>query len=81
MPTAETWLLSVTRHWYLDWDGPRAERDVAAAAEATLRDHEAHQRAASGEDGGSGEAGASVEDAGVDPSAHDQVVDAGDPRL
>ncbi len=81
VPTAETWLLSVTRHWYLDWDGPRAERDVAAAAEATLRDHEAHQRAASGEDGGSGEAGASVEDAGVDPSAHDQVVDAGDPRL
>ena len=49
MPTAETWLLSVTRHWYLDWDGPRPERDVAAATETVLRDHEAHQRARSEE--------------------------------
>ena len=49
MPTADTWLLSVTRHWYLDWDGPRPERDVAAATEAVLRDHEAHQRAHSEE--------------------------------
>ncbi|HTY96414.1 MAG TPA: hypothetical protein VMB91_05195 [Solirubrobacteraceae bacterium] len=47
VPTSDMWLLSVTRHWYLDWDGPRAERDIAAAAEATLRDHEAHQRAVS----------------------------------
>ncbi len=49
MPTGETWLLSVTRHWYLDWDGPRPERDVAAATETVLRDHEAHQRAHSEE--------------------------------
>ncbi len=49
MPTAETWLLSVTRHWYLDWDGPRPERDVAAATEAVLRDHEARRRAHSEE--------------------------------
>ena len=45
MPAADSWLLTVTRHWYLDWDGPRPERDVAAAAENVMRDHEAHVRA------------------------------------
>ena len=79
----------MTRHWYLDWDGPRAERDVAAAAEATLRDHEAHQRAASGDSGTSGEDGgdggggngSARGDPGAGSSAHDHVVDAGDARL
>ncbi|HUH81456.1 MAG TPA: hypothetical protein VLZ06_09030 [Solirubrobacteraceae bacterium] len=46
MPTADSWLLSVTRHWYLDWDGPRSERDVVEAAETVRRDHEAHVHAA-----------------------------------
>ena len=40
-PAADSWLASVTRHWYLDWDGPRPERDVLAAAEAIQRDQEA----------------------------------------
>ena len=66
MPTADTWLLTVTRHWYLDWDGPRPERDIVAATETVLRDHEAHRRAHAGEGvppDGNG-ARASGEDAG-----------------
>ena len=63
VPTADTWLLGVTRHWYLDWDGPRAERDVAAAAEATLRDHEAHQRAVSAAGDGDADGAAAADDA------------------
>ena len=34
----------MTRHWYLDWAGPRPERDLVAAQEAVLRDQEAHDR-------------------------------------
>jgi hypothetical protein len=43
---ADSWLTSVTRHWYLDWDGPRPERDVLAAAEVVQRDQEAAERRA-----------------------------------
>ncbi len=43
-PAADSWLASVTRHWYLDWDGPRPERDVLAAAEVIHRDKEAAER-------------------------------------
>jgi len=46
VPTAESWLASVTRHWYLDWDGPRRESDVRAAAELIHRDREAAERLA-----------------------------------
>jgi hypothetical protein len=41
MPTQEVWLSSVTRHWYLDWDGPRPERDVLAASELIMRESDA----------------------------------------
>ena len=41
IPTGDSWLTSVTRHWYLDWDGPRPEQQVLAAAEAVQRDQEA----------------------------------------
>jgi hypothetical protein len=47
---ADSWLTSVSRHWYLDWDGPRPETDVLAASEAVRRDQEAAERAA-GENG------------------------------
>jgi hypothetical protein len=40
----DSWLASVHRHWYLDWDGPRPERDVLAATESVLRDQEAAER-------------------------------------
>jgi hypothetical protein len=46
-PTADSWLVSVTRHWYLDWDGPRPEHEVRAAVDVVQRDREAaEQRAA-----------------------------------
>jgi hypothetical protein len=41
MPTGDVWLASVTRHWYLDWDGPRPDREVLAAAEVISREQEA----------------------------------------
>jgi hypothetical protein len=44
IPAADSWLVSVTRHWYLDWDGPRPDRDVRAAVEAVQRDQEAAER-------------------------------------
>jgi hypothetical protein len=43
-PVADSWLASVTRHWYLDWDGPRPERDVLAAVEVVQREREAAER-------------------------------------
>jgi hypothetical protein len=42
----DSWLVSATRHWYLDWEGPRHESDVRAAVEVVLRDHEAAQQQA-----------------------------------
>ncbi len=40
-PAGDTWVASVTRHWYLDWDGPRPDRDVLAAADLISRETEA----------------------------------------
>jgi len=45
-PTADSWLASVTRHWYLDWDGPRPEHEVSAAVDLVQRDWEAAERRA-----------------------------------
>ena len=44
VPAADSWLATVTRHWSLDWDGPRPQSDVLAAAEAIQRDQEAAER-------------------------------------
>jgi hypothetical protein len=41
-PMGDAWLATMTRHWYLDWAGPRPEREMIAAQEAVLRDQEAH---------------------------------------
>jgi hypothetical protein len=48
VPTNDTWLASLNRHWYLDWDGPRPESLTLAAGEAVYRDHQlaAERRAA-----------------------------------
>jgi hypothetical protein len=46
VPTADSWLASVTRHWYLDWDGPRPDDDVRAAVDALRRDWDAAGRRA-----------------------------------
>jgi hypothetical protein len=45
-PTADSWLVSVTRHWYLDWDGPRAEQEISAAVDVVQGDWEAAERRA-----------------------------------
>jgi hypothetical protein len=47
IPAADSWLAFVTRYWYLDWDGPRPDRDVEAAVEVVQRDQEAAERRAS----------------------------------
>jgi hypothetical protein len=39
-PLDGTWLAMLTRHWYLDWDGPRPESLTLAASEVILREHE-----------------------------------------
>lgn len=44
MPTGDHWLTSVTRHWYLEWDGPRPEREILAAAELVNREQEAARK-------------------------------------
>jgi hypothetical protein len=48
VPTPDTWLASLNRHWYLDWDGPRPESLTLAAGEVVYRDHQvaAERRAA-----------------------------------
>ena len=51
VPTGDSWLASLNRHWYLDWDGPRPEDLALAAAEVILRDREAAvQRQAAADD-------------------------------
>jgi len=40
-PANDSWLVSLTRHWYLDWEGPRPERLALAATEAIRLDQQA----------------------------------------
>ncbi len=47
IPIAESWLASVTRHWYLDWDGPRPQNAISEAIDVIQRDREAAERRAS----------------------------------
>ncbi len=50
-PADGSWLASLSRHWYLDWEGPRPEGITYAAQEAVLRDQDAfvEKRAATGD--------------------------------
>jgi len=43
IPTADSWFASVTRHWYLDWDGPRPESAIRAAIDVVQRERQAAQ--------------------------------------
>jgi hypothetical protein len=45
-PLEDSWIATIARHWYLEGSGPRADRDLDAAAEAVRRDQEAAQAAA-----------------------------------
>jgi hypothetical protein len=73
IPAADSWLASVTRHWYLDWDGPRPETDVLAASEAVQRDQEAAERQAAVPSGATAEMDGAAPDgaptAAVEPTA------------
>jgi hypothetical protein len=42
----DSWLASMLRNWYLEWDGPRPETDVTAAAAMIQREQEAADRRA-----------------------------------
>ena len=66
VPTEDTRLASLSRHWYLDWDGPRPESLAAAAAEAVLR-----YRVAATERQAATEPEPAVVDAGVSVDARD----------
>lgn len=54
MPVDDTWLVNLTRHWYLDWEGPRPESLTLAASEVIMREHDAavERRAAEREHAG-----------------------------
>ncbi|HTV11300.1 MAG TPA: hypothetical protein VME20_05495 [Acidimicrobiales bacterium] len=60
LPANWTWIASLTRHWYLDWEGPRPENLVRAANDAVMRDHEAAQRREGERRGPSGDPHASA---------------------
>lgn len=51
VPTGDSWLASLSRHWYLDWDGPRPESVTFAAVEAVLRDNAAFEERRATTDG------------------------------
>ena len=40
-PAGDSWIAALSRHWYLDWQGPRPESLQQAAGEAVLRDRDA----------------------------------------
>jgi hypothetical protein len=57
-PMDGTWLASINRHWFLDWDGPRPEDATLAAAELILNERAAamdRHAAQEGEARGSGD--------------------------
>lgn len=45
VPTKDTWIASLNRHWFLDWEGPRPDDITQAAGEAILHDLEAADEA------------------------------------
>jgi hypothetical protein len=44
LPARDEWLATLTRHWYLDWEGPRPESLTQAATEVIAREHDAAER-------------------------------------
>jgi hypothetical protein len=58
----DSWIAAMVRHWYLDWAGPRPERELTEAQEVVMRDQEEAEReraaAAAGDDGPAGRDGA-----------------------
>jgi hypothetical protein len=62
VPTNDTWLASLNRHWYLDWDGPRPESLTLAAGEAVYHDlRVAERRAATESESAAADTGGQVD--------------------
>lgn len=66
VPLDGTWLATLTRHWYLDWEGPRPESLTVTAAEVVFRDHEAALQRRSNEGDGLPELEVESEDVTTD---------------
>jgi hypothetical protein len=71
LPTGDSWLVNLNRHWYLDWDGPRPDSLAIEAAEVVIRDQqaaEARRAQANGDRGAraNGNGGSGVEAPGED---------------
>jgi hypothetical protein len=73
IPAGDTWLASLNRHWYLDWEGPRPEDLALAAAETVRRDQEAadERRAAAERVGPDAEGGGSARAEGANSDSRE----------
>ncbi|HEY2563502.1 MAG TPA: hypothetical protein VGI44_07300 [Acidimicrobiales bacterium] len=67
----DSWLSTINRVWFLDWEGPRPEELKLAAVEVVLRDREAaiQRRAATEGSDGEADAGGAVAAGGVPSDA------------
>lgn len=55
VPAGDTFIATLNRHWYLDWEGPRPESQTVAAGEVIRREQQAleeRRAAAQANDGG-----------------------------
>lgn len=70
----DAWIATMIRHWYLDWAGPRPERELNDAQEAVMRDQEEAEReraAAAGGDGDPADRDGAVDGDGVTVPSHE----------
>ena len=67
IPAGDTWMASLSRHWYLDWDGPRPEDVTVAAAEMILRERDAATERRASAEGQPAASGADATDAEAEP--------------
>ena len=72
VPTGDARVVTVTRHWYLDWDGPRPEGAILAATETVFQEQEAAQRRA--EESAAAEDAPDAGDAGGHDATPEEVV-------
>jgi hypothetical protein len=70
VPAGDTWLASLNRHWYLDWEGPRPDDLTVAAAEVVMRDQEAAAQRRTAAGPVDADTGASTDEEGDRPDAH-----------